>query len=112
MGWIEIVQVPCFVLDEVAAGNEDCIDKSPTRVRPLLNQTRLYIYLHSREVVFDNGYIFKRYSIPLLQDFSIRLVCTAIKPISNTLVDQAHQVIYNMLVLKDLDTKVFDHIHP
>ena len=33
-------------------------------------------------------------------------------PQANALVEQAHQVILNILATKDLDNKVFDHIYP
>ena len=33
-------------------------------------------------------------------------------PQANALVEQVHQVILNMLAIKDLDNKVFDYIYP
>ena len=33
-------------------------------------------------------------------------------PQANALVEQVHQLIYNMLVAKDIDNKVFNYIYP
>ena len=33
-------------------------------------------------------------------------------PQANALVEQVHQLIYNMLVTKDIDNKVFNYIYP
>ena len=58
-------------------------------------------------------YEFERYFTPLLKDIDIKPVLTTIKtPQDNTTVDQVHQVILNMLVMKDIDNNIFDHIDP
>ena len=63
--------------------------------------------------MFDNRSEFKRYFTPLLNDFDIKPVLTAIKnPQDNDPVEWVHQVVLNMLVAKDLDKKVFNHIDP
>ena len=50
-------------------------------------------------------------STPLIKYFDIKPFCTTIKnPQANALVERVHQVIYNILVTKDLDNKVFDYI--
>ena len=55
----------------------------------------------------------KRYFVPLLKYFSIKPVCTTVKNLqANAPVERVHQVIYNMLVTKDLNNKVFDYIEP
>ena len=63
--------------------------------------------------MFDNGYEFKQYFTPLLKDFDIKPVLMKVKNTqANSPVKRVHQVILNMLVTKDLDNKVFDHIDP
>ena len=72
----------------------------------MINKTHLVRYPHPVEVFFDNGYEFKRYFIPLPNYFSIKTVCTMVKnPQSNELVEQVHQVIYNLPVAKYLSNK-------
>ena len=44
MGWFEIVQIPCFNIDEVTAGNKEYIDKSSSRVSQLFSLKWLYRY--------------------------------------------------------------------
>ena len=63
--------------------------------------------------MFDDGYDFKRGLTTLLKHFDIKTVLTTIKnPQTNALVEQVHQVIFNIIVTKDPDNKVFDYIHP
>ena len=63
--------------------------------------------------MFDNRYYFKRDFNPFLKEFDIKPVITSVNnPQYNTPVEWVHQVILNMLVTKDLDNKVFDHIYP
>ena len=108
-GWFDIVQIPTFNLDEVTAGNDEYIYKSSDRVNQLFNNTWLCRYPHPRKVVFDNVYEFKRDFNPLLKDFNNEPVLMSVKnPQANSLVEQFHQVILNMLVIKYLDKKVFD----
>ena len=62
--------------------------------------------------MFDNGSKFKQDFTPLLKNFDIKPVLTVIKNSqANATVDWVHQVILNMLVTKDLDNKVFNHIY-
>ena len=35
--WYEIVKVPCFDINDVAYGNDECIDKSYARLGLLVN---------------------------------------------------------------------------
>ena len=77
--WLEIVEVPCFDLDEVSRVNSEYIDKPSSSVSQLFNQTWLWMYPRPREVVFDNGSEFKQDFIPLLKYFSIIPICTYIK---------------------------------
>ena len=61
------------------------------------------------EVVLENSYDFKRHFNPLLKYFAITPICNSIKNLqSNALVDHIQQVIYNIIVTKDLDIKVYD----
>ena len=79
----------------------------------MFNNTWLCRYLHLRKVVFDHGSEFKRDFTPLLKDFDIKPVLTTIKNSqANYPVEQVNQLIMSMLVTKDLDNKVFDHIYP
>ena len=61
--------------------------------------------------MFDNRSYFKQNFTPLLKDFDIKPILTSVKnPQYKATVEQIHQVILNILVSKDLDNKVFDHI--
>ena len=61
--------------------------------------------------MFEHGYEFKRDFTPLLMDSDIKLVLTSFKkPQDNAPVERVHQVILNILVIKDLSNKVFDYI--
>ena len=108
-GWFDIFKIQTFDLDEVMAGNDEYIDKSSVRIIQLFYNTWLCRYPHPHKVVFDNGSEFKRDFTPLLKDFNIKPVLISVKnPQSNAMVEQVHQVILNMLVIKYLDNKVFD----
>ena len=49
----------------------------------------------------------------MLKDFDIKPVLTTVhNPQANAPVEQLHQVILNIIVTKDLDNRVFDHIDP
>ena len=79
----------------------------------MFNKTWLCRYLCPIKVVFDNRSEFKQDFTPLLKYFGIEPVLTSINnPQYNASVEQIHQVISNMLVTKDLDTKAFDYIDP
>ena len=112
-GWFEIVEILTFDLDEVTIGNDKYIDKSSSRVSQLFNNTWICRYPHPSKSVFDNGCEFKRDFAPFLKDFNIKPVLTSVKnPQANAPVDQVHQVIVNMLVIKYIDNKFFDYIYP
>ena len=67
---------------------------------------------HKHTIFFDYGSEFKQVFNPSLRDFNIKPVLTTIKiPPGNTKVEWVHQVIFNNLVIKDLDNKFFDYIH-
>ena len=106
-GWFEIVKLPMFDIDEVTGGNNGYIEDFSASVIHLFNNTSICRYLLPRKVVLDNGSQFKQYFAPLLNDFDIKLVLTTVNnPQANALVDRVHQVMYNMLVTKDLDKKL------
>ena len=108
-GWFDIVEIPTFDLDKVTAGNDEYIDKSSDRVSQLFKNTWLCRYMHTIKVVFEKGSEFKRDFTPLLKDFDIKPVLRSVKnPQAKTMVEQVHQVILNMLVIKYIDNKVFD----
>ena len=75
-GWLEIVNIPTFGLEEVALGNDEYIYKSSTRVIHLFNNTWLFRYPRPRKVFFGNGSEFKQDFTPLLNDFGIKPVLT------------------------------------
>ena len=58
-GWLEIVEIPMFDLDEVTLVNYEYIYKSSDRVSQLFNNTWIFRYMRPRKVVFDNRYYFK-----------------------------------------------------
>ena len=106
-------EILAFNLDEVTAGNDEYIDKSSARVSQLFNNTWLCRYPLPHKVVFYNIPEFKRDFTPLLKDFEIKPISTSVNNTqTNALTERVHQVILNMLVSKDLDNQVFDHIYP
>ena len=58
--------------------------------------------------MFENVSELKRDFIPLLKYFSIKFIFSNKNPQANDLKDQANQLIYNMVVTKDFDKKVFE----
>ena len=75
----------------------------------MFNNTWLCRYPHPLKVMFDNSSEFKRDFTPSLKEFDIKSVLISVKnPQANAMVEQVHQVILNMLVIKYLDNKVFD----
>ena len=61
--------------------------------------------------MFENGYEFKQDFITLLKYFNIKPVLRTIKnPQANASVKLLHLLISNMIVIKDIDNKVFDYI--
>ena len=67
----------------------------------------------STKVVFDKGSGFKIDFTLLIKYFAITPICTSINnPQSNAPVERIHQVIYNMIVTKDIDRKICDYIDP
>ena len=112
-GILETIEVPTFELDEVTGGNDEYIYKSSIRVTQLFNKTWLSRYPCPCKFVIGNGYEFKRYFTPLIRYLDIKHALTTIKnPQANDLVERLQQVILNMLVTKDLDNNIFNHIHP
>ena len=112
-GWFEIAQVPTFNVEDVKDNNVEYISKTSARISQLFNNTWLSRYPRPHKVIFDNGSEFKRDFVPLLNDFDIKPVCTTVKnPQANAPVERVHQVIRNMMVTKDLNERVLDHIDP
>ena len=63
--------------------------------------------------MFANISEFKGDFTPLLMNFDIISILTTIKnPQANALMERVHKVILNMLVTKDIDIRVFNHIYP
>ena len=86
--------MPTYDLNEVTAGNNECIDKSSTRLGQLFNNIYLSRYPHPGKFMFDNGYEFKQDFTSLLKDSDINPVLTKIKnPQANAPLERVHQVI-------------------
>ena len=112
-GWFEIVKVPTCDLDKVMGSNDEYIDKSYSRVIQLLNNTWIIRYPHPLKAVIDNISEFKQYFNTFLNDFDIKPVLTTIKkPQDNAPVERVHQLILNMILTKDLASKVLGYIYP
>ena len=63
--------------------------------------------------MFDNISEFKGDFTLLLISFDITSIISIIKnPQANALMERVHIVILNMLVTKDIDIRVFNHIYP
>ena len=83
------------------------------KISQIFNEVWLSRCPRPRKVIFKNGSEFKKDFIPLLRDFAIKPKCTTIKnPQSNAPVERVHQVIGNMFITQELDTKIFDLIDP
>ena len=79
-GWFEIVEVPSYIVDDVNKKlTKEQIDKSSACISRLFDQAWLSRYPRPNKVVFDNGSEFKKDFVPLLQDWSVKPVCTTIK---------------------------------
>ena len=112
-GWFDIVEIPTYGLYEVTGCNDEYINKSSASVIQLFNTTRLCRCSRPRKVVFDNESKFKQNFNPLLNYFDIKPALMTVKnPQFNDTVERVHQVSLNMLVTKNLDNKVFNHIDP
>ena len=58
-GWFEIAEIP---------------DKTSARISQIFNNTWLSDYPRPRQVIFDNGNEFKKYFLPLIRDFSTKIL--------------------------------------
>ena len=110
-GWFEIFKVTKYELDDGTGVNDDCIDKSSSRVSHLFNNKWINIHPRPCKFVFDNGYEFKWDFNTFINDFDIKPVLTTIKNLqANAPVEWLKQVILNMIVTKDISNKVLDYI--
>ena len=67
----------------------------------------------STQVFFDNRYELKMRLHYFAKGLSYKPVLITIKTHKLTIwLDRVHQVILNILVTKDTDNKVFDHVYP
>ena len=79
----------------------------------IFDHTCICRYPHPRKVLFGNDSKFKRYFTSLLNYFSIMAICTSINNLqSNAIVDNLNQVIYNIIVTKYLDIKLYGYKDP
>ena len=113
-GWFEIVEVPSYIVDDINKKlTKEQIDKSSACISRLFDQAWLSRYPRPNKVVFDNGSEFKKDFVPLLQDWSVKPVCTTIKnPQANSPVERIHQVIRHMFLTKNFKETIFDNIDP
>ena len=58
-GWIEIVKIPTYEVNEVTGGNDELMDKSSVKVSWMLTNKWLIRYPRAHKVVFYYGYEFK-----------------------------------------------------
>ena len=86
--------------------------KSSVGLIQLFNNMWLFRYLCPQKVMFDKISGFKQDFTPWLKGFDIKLVCIIIKnPQAKSLVEQVYQVLYNILVTKYVDNKLFYYIY-
>ena len=110
-GWFKIVEVPLYNSKEVKIGSKKYVNKTSVIMRQLFNNTRLSRFPIPRRVVFDNDSKLKMDCNSVLKDFDIKPVFTTIeKPQANIPVKRLHQVIHNMIFIKDIIKKYFDYI--
>ena len=110
-GW-KLSKSLVFDLNEVARGKNKYIEKLFARVSHIFNKTLLCRYPHPHEVTIDNDSKFNGHFTPLLNEFTIPPIHAYMKNIqSDSTVEHIHQLIYNMIVTKDLDRKVYDYIY-
>ena len=99
-GWFEIAQVPSN-------------DLGSARISQLFNNTWLARYPRPTKVVYDNGSEFKAHFKQLILDYGIKPAPTTAKnPQANAVVERVHQVIQNMLRVKNLSKHVYDYNDP
>ena len=111
--WFKIVRVLFFDLEEVSKGNTSYMDKSSSGASQLFNYTLMCTYSHTFHFVFGKISEFKWEFTPLLKDFAIIPIHILIKKYqANALVERLHQIIYNMIITKDIDRKAYDYIYP
>ena len=102
-GWLENFKPPTFDLDVVAERNDKYIDNSSYTLSQLFNNTWLCRYLRPKKVMIDNGSEFRQDFTPLLKYFALKHVCAKVnKPQDNNTVERLHQVIYKMILTKDI----------
>ena len=114
-GWFEIAEeVPNYIVNDIKnKSTKTTIDKTSARISRLFDQTWLSRYPRPKKIVFDNGSEFKKDFIPLLEDWSIKPVCTTIKnPQSNAPIERIHQVLRQMFLTKNLPEQTLDYIDP
>ena len=99
-GWFEIAEVPTN-------------DVSSARISQIFNKTWLSRYPRPRKVVYDHGSEFKLNFKELILDYGIKpKSITAKNPQANAMVERVHQVVQNMLRVKDLSNHIFDYHDP
>ena len=109
--WFEIIEVPYYSIDDVKNNKDNYIDKSSARISKHFDQAWLSRYPRPREVIFDNGSKFKMHFMALLKDFDIKPKPTTVEnPQGNSPVERIHQVVQNMIKMKDLDKFIFYYI--
>ena len=88
--------------------NYEYIDNSYASLSQLLNILWIRRYSLMQKVLFDNGSEFKWDFNPLLKYSDTEPVCTTVNNLQANVPEKwVHQVIYSMLVTKDLDKKTY-----
>ena len=99
-GWFEIAKVPSH-------------DIGSARISQIFNKTWLSRYPRPAKVVYDHGSEFKLHFKELILDYGIKpSPITAKNPQANAMVERIHQVVQNMLRVKNLANHVFDYYDP
>ena len=112
-GWFEVAEVPYYDVEDINNKTKKQIDKASARISLLFKKHWLDRYPRPRKVVFDNGSEFKKNFVTLLKDFDIKPKVTSVKnPTANAPVERVHQIIGQMLLTKNLGSRIFDHIDP
>ena len=99
-GWFEIAEVPYE-------------DLGSARLSLIFNKTWLARYPRPTKIVYDNATNLKKHFKDLILAYGIKpALITAKNPQANAMVERVHQVVKNMLRVKDLTNHIFDYLDP
>ena len=87
--------------------------KTSARISQIFNNTWLLCYPRPRKIIFDNRDEYKKDFLYLLNDFSIQSTPITIKnPQVHSIFERVHQVLDNILKIKNLQKYDFDGMDP